>query len=225
MGGGSKRIRPVLIRIAADMNPFVVPPPPRGYRSHSGSYRRSTQLLKSALACAVTLGAVALAFTALAQSDTSMSSGCMQMKMPLQVEMMRQHEAMAMMKKAQYAKCWRQCGLHERLQVARALVASRVKVMTLRSGSDAGAARILRRRRAGRAMARWGEVAMAALDAASFACLASLARGEALDTAHHAACALDRAFNLPACIQSFVGQGLISALVSCDEHPGRGSCQ
>lgn len=66
----------------------------------------STQLLKSALACAVTLGAASLASTALAQSSMPMSSGSMQMKMTPQMEMMRQHETMAMMKKDKYAKCY-----------------------------------------------------------------------------------------------------------------------
>ncbi|TAL72252.1 MAG: DUF2063 domain-containing protein [Burkholderiaceae bacterium] len=57
-----------------------------------------------------------------------------------------------------------------------------------------------------------GEVAMAGVDAASFACIDALARGEILDAAHAAASAQDPAFDLPACIASLVREGLVTGI-------------
>jgi len=57
-----------------------------------------------------------------------------------------------------------------------------------------------------------GEVAMAAIDAASFACIDALARGDTLDAVHAAASDIDLAFDLPACIASLVTEGLVTAI-------------
>lgn len=71
----------------------------------------------------------------------------------------------------------------------------------------------------GERVALWreaGQVAMTALDAASFACLDVLARGRVLDDAYAAARATDPAFDLSACVKSFVAHGLVRALVAAD---------
>jgi hypothetical protein len=57
-----------------------------------------------------------------------------------------------------------------------------------------------------------GEVAMAAVDPASFACIASLAHGHALDAAHAAAQARDPGFDLAACLASLFRQSLVTAI-------------
>ncbi|MFZ0498845.1 MAG: DNA-binding domain-containing protein [Steroidobacteraceae bacterium] len=57
-----------------------------------------------------------------------------------------------------------------------------------------------------------GEVAMAAVDPASFVCIASLARGDTLDAAHAAAQARDPAFDLAACLASLFRHALITTL-------------
>jgi hypothetical protein len=62
-----------------------------------------------------------------------------------------------------------------------------------------------------------GEVAMAAPDPASFACIASLARGDALDVAQAAAQAVDPAFELSACLDSLARQELITTLHPSNE--------
>ncbi|TAN02426.1 MAG: DUF2063 domain-containing protein [Rhodanobacteraceae bacterium] len=54
-----------------------------------------------------------------------------------------------------------------------------------------------------------GEVAMTTLDAASFACIETIAHGHTLAVANAAACAIDPAFDLRACIGSLVQRGLI----------------
>lgn len=59
-----------------------------------------------------------------------------------------------------------------------------------------------------------GEVAMAALDAASFACIETLASGATLDRAHAAAKSIDTDFDLSVCLASLAGHGL---LVTLDE--------
>lgn len=64
-----------------------------------------------------------------------------------------------------------------------------------------------------------GEVAMAAVDPASFACIESLARGDTLEAAQAAAQARDRAFDLAGCLASLFRQRLITAL-----HPRNDSC-
>lgn len=56
-----------------------------------------------------------------------------------------------------------------------------------------------------------GQVAMAVLQAASFACIEALARGLSLDDAHDAAHFVDPSFNLPDCMASLLGNGLIVA--------------
>ena len=71
-----------------------------------------------------------------------------------------------------------------------------------------------------------GEVAIAAPDTASFACIEALARGDTLAEAHAAADAIDPGFDLPACIGSLAERGLIVAL---NNHPApdreRASCR
>jgi hypothetical protein len=57
------------------------------------------------------------------------------------------------------------------------------------------------------------EVAMAGVDAASFACIEALARGDMLDAAHAAASAEDPGFDLAQCIVSLVKEGLVTAIV------------
>lgn len=57
-----------------------------------------------------------------------------------------------------------------------------------------------------------GEVAMDATDAASFACIAVLARGDTLTAAHAAAQARDTTFDLTACINSLLQHGLVAGL-------------
>jgi hypothetical protein len=57
-----------------------------------------------------------------------------------------------------------------------------------------------------------GEVAMAAVDPASFACIASLACGDTLDAAHVASQARDAAFDLAACLASLFRQSLVTTL-------------
>ncbi|TAL53010.1 DNA-binding domain-containing protein [Pandoraea sp.] len=56
------------------------------------------------------------------------------------------------------------------------------------------------------------EVAMARVDAASFACIDALSCGEILDAAHAAASAQDPDFDLAACITSLVQEGLVTAI-------------
>lgn len=66
-----------------------------------------------------------------------------------------------------------------------------------------------------------GEVAIAPLDAASFACIDALLGGATLDAADATACAQDFAFDLPACIASLAAQELVTAItpVHREEHP------
>lgn len=59
-----------------------------------------------------------------------------------------------------------------------------------------------------------GEVAMAVLDDASHVCLETLARGATLNIADTVARTKDPAFDLRACIISFVAQGLVTAITS-----------
>ncbi|TBR72126.1 MAG: DUF2063 domain-containing protein [Burkholderiaceae bacterium] len=64
------------------------------------------------------------------------------------------------------------------------------------------------------------EVAMARVDAASFACIDALACGDTLDAAHAAATAEDPVFDLAQCITSLLEQGLVTAItpVQSEEH-------
>lgn len=67
-----------------------------------------------------------------------------------------------------------------------------------------------------------GEVAMATPDAASFACIEALKRGDTVADAHAAAKAIDSDFDLPACMGSLAERGLIVALeriTPYEEHP------
>lgn len=64
----------------------------------------NTRHLKSALACAMALGAASLASTALAQQ--SMSSGHMQMKMTPRMEKMQEQRTKAYMEKHHFVKCY-----------------------------------------------------------------------------------------------------------------------
>lgn len=58
------------------------------------------------------------------------------------------------------------------------------------------------------------EVAMASLDAASFACIDALVHGSSLETARCSAKAPDRAFDFAICITSLVDAGLVTSLTS-----------
>ncbi|MBS0382542.1 MAG: putative DNA-binding domain-containing protein [Proteobacteria bacterium] len=81
---------------------------------------------------------------------------------------------------------------------------------------------------AGEQVVLWREddqVAMAALDSASFACIESLARGGTLDDAYQAGCKQDRDFDLAACIESLVDRGLLAALPPSTSHQALQSCQ
>lgn len=74
----------------------------------------------------------------------------------------------------------------------------------------------------GEQVALWrdgGDVALAATDAASHACIAALAAGRDLDAAHAEALACDADFDLAACLQSLITQGLVVALTPAGEHP------
>ena len=64
-----------------------------------------------------------------------------------------------------------------------------------------------------------GAVAMAALDAASHACIAALAVGCDLDAAHAEGLAADAHFELAACLRSLLDQGLIVAFTHTVERP------
>ncbi|HEX7323819.1 MAG TPA: DNA-binding domain-containing protein [Rhodanobacteraceae bacterium] len=67
----------------------------------------------------------------------------------------------------------------------------------------------------GERVALWredGEVAMAALDAASFACIEALARGSPLEDADAVASAIDPDFALPECIESLLQHRLVVGL-------------
>lgn len=75
----------------------------------------------------------------------------------------------------------------------------------------------------GERVALWredGEVAMAALDAASFACVEALARGSPLGDADAAAAAIDPHFALSECIESLLQHRLVAGLqprILCEE--------
>lgn len=62
-----------------------------------------------------------------------------------------------------------------------------------------------------------GEVAMDATDASSFACIASLARGDALGAARTEAQARDHAFDLASCLDSFLQHGLVTGVMPCSD--------
>jgi hypothetical protein len=62
-----------------------------------------------------------------------------------------------------------------------------------------------------------GEVAMAPLDGASFACIAALARGDTLDAAGAEARACEPGFDLEACLASLIRHGLITAITPIDD--------
>ena len=59
-----------------------------------------------------------------------------------------------------------------------------------------------------------GEVAMAALDGASFACIEAIACGRTLAVANAEACMIDAAFDLHACLGSLAQRGLIARSTS-----------
>lgn len=67
----------------------------------------------------------------------------------------------------------------------------------------------------GESVALWredGEVAMATLDPASFACMAALARGSSLGESRLAAASVDADFELSACLASLVEHALVTGL-------------
>lgn len=57
-----------------------------------------------------------------------------------------------------------------------------------------------------------GEVAMGAVDPATFACIAAMRRGSTLDAARRAATAIDSDFDLSMCVQTLLDRGLITDL-------------
>jgi hypothetical protein len=94
------------------------------------------------------------------------------------------------------------------------LLASRHPVLTLWRYAMQPSPEPLRLDGAGENVVLWradGEVAMATLDAASFACIESLAQGRPPGVAHTAALAADAEFDLAACLKSFAQCGLIIA--------------
>lgn len=67
----------------------------------------------------------------------------------------------------------------------------------------------------GERVALWredGEVAMAALDPASFACISAMRRESSLDDAQAAAVAIDPDFDLTACLESLLERGLVTGI-------------
>ena len=102
------------------------------------------------------------------------------------------------------------------------LLASAHPVLTIWRYATAPADGRLRLDGHGEQVALWrdgGAVAMAALDAASHACIAALAAGRALDTAHAEGLAADAHFELAACLRSLLDQGLIVAFTHTGERP------
>lgn len=63
-----------------------------------------------------------------------------------------------------------------------------------------------------------GNVALAAMDTASYACVAALAAGRDLDAAHAEALAADADFDLATCLHSLIAQGLVVAFTQTGEH-------
>lgn len=95
------------------------------------------------------------------------------------------------------------------------LLASRHPVLTIWRYAMQPSSDRLRLDGAGENVLLWredGEVAMAALDAASFACIEALTQGRSLDAARAAARAADPDFELAACMESFAQRGVISTL-------------
>jgi len=70
-----------------------------------------------------------------------------------------------------------------------------------------------------------GEVAMAAVDPATFACIESLARGDTLDAASAAAQLRDPDFDSAACLASLFRQSLITTLCQNNSSKASPSCQ
>ncbi|MGH8115583.1 MAG: DNA-binding domain-containing protein, partial [Rhodanobacteraceae bacterium] len=94
-------------------------------------------------------------------------------------------------------------------------LASRYPVLTIWGYAMAPMPEDLQLTDAGEQVMLWrdnSEVAMAAVNAASFACIEALARGESLDEAHAVAKRADPAFDLQACLGSMAERGLIVAL-------------
>lgn len=65
-----------------------------------------------------------------------------------------------------------------------------------------------------------GQVAMAVLDPASFACIDSLAHGSDLAAAYRAGCAQDAEFDFAACIESLIAHGLLLTRAAPPVLPG-----
>lgn len=112
----------------------------------------------------------------------------------------------------------RQCAgisasLHISLHPSVRLLASRYAVLTIWRYALRPTTERLTLADAGESVVLWredGEVAMAALDGASFACIAALVRGNTLDAARAAAMVLDAGFDLSACLGSLFRHGLIA---------------
>lgn len=108
------------------------------------------------------------------------------------------------------------------------LLASRYRVLTIWRYAMQPSSEPLQLDGAGENVVLWregGEVAMATPDAASFACIKALARGEALDRAEAVACAADNRFDLATCLESLARQGLIAAPESvADPHKESATC-
>lgn len=68
---------------------------------------------------------------------------------------------------------------------------------------------------AGESVVLWredGEVAMTAVDAASFACIAALRQGASVGAAETAACVIDPEFDLAMCVGSLLQRGLVAGM-------------
>lgn len=94
------------------------------------------------------------------------------------------------------------------------LFASRHAVLTLWRYAMAADGQRLQLPAEGEQLVLWrsgAEVAMASLDAASFACICALSRGMPIDDAHHEALALDPDFAWSTCIGTLLSESLITA--------------
>jgi len=114
----------------------------------------------------------------------------------------------------------RRCGLHPSVQ----WLASRYPVLTIWRYATDPTPEDLQPPDTGEQVVLWregSEVAMAAMDAASFACIEALASGDTLDRAHATAKSRDTDFDLSVCLASLAEHGLIVALdkATTDQEP------
>ena len=100
------------------------------------------------------------------------------------------------------------------------LLASAYPVLTIWRYATASASGRLQLEGRGEQVVLWrdgSDVALAATDAASHACIAALAGGRDLDAAHADALAADAHFDLAACLRSLIAQGLVVAFTQTGE--------